>query len=81
MDIRCALHKYKQQKGWRRRLSSSDAMAKGYQAYRDDWASVEPILKLLSAIIARDICCDYCNYCKRIPQEKHLISRHVSGEK
>ena len=43
--------------------------------------SVGVILKLLSAIIARDICSNYCNYCKRIPQEKHLISRQVSGKK
>jgi len=43
MDIWRALHNYKQQKGSRRRLSSwfsSEAMVKGYQAYRDSWATV-----------------------------------------
>jgi len=43
MDIWHALRKYKQQKESWRRLSSwflSKAMAKGYQAYRDSWATV-----------------------------------------
>ena len=43
MDVRHPLHKYKQQKdrgGDCLHGFSSEAMAKGYQTYKDSWATV-----------------------------------------